>query len=186
MLVHLFFSVATDYSTLYLRLPSEVLGSFLMEELNLLDKMCAPTSLDIDSGSSCTDSVFPEDGHVLQLRHDSGEGRCGGPHHGHWALEMKQGGRLHPCLVGRLRYHTIQDKLRCSGCHRLWCIFVCHPHLTLISHCLTAVWAQACGSEHKTSFVIILHHRFIWRPCLSFDPRWSVGVRSITTLPLLV
>ena len=32
----------------------------------------------------------------------------------------------------------------------MWCIFVCHPHLTIII-CRTAVWAQACGSEHKTS-----------------------------------
>ena len=31
------------------------------------------------------------------------------------------------------------------------CIFVCHPHLTIIS-CCTAVWAQACGSEHKNKF----------------------------------
>ena len=66
-----------------------------------------------------------------------------------------------------------------------WCIFVCHPHLTLIS-CCAAVWAQACGSEHKTSFVIILHHRFIWRACLFLDPCWCVGGSSITILPLLV
>ena len=42
----------------------------------------------------------------------------------------------------------------------LWCILVCHPHLTIII-CRTAVWAQACGSEHKTSFVIIVHLWFI-------------------------
>ena len=40
------------------------------------------------------------------------------------------------------------------------CILVCHPHLTIII-CRTAVWAQACGSERKTSFVIIVHLCFI-------------------------
>ena len=29
------------------------------------------------------------------------------------------------------------------------CLFVCHPHLTSII-VLPAVWAQACGLEHKT------------------------------------
>ena len=32
----------------------------------------------------------------------------------------------------------------------LSCLFVCHPHLTSII-ALTAVWAQPCGLEHKTS-----------------------------------
>ena len=44
----------------------------------------------------------------------------------------------------------------------MWCILVCHPHLTIIL-CCTAVWAQACGLENKTSFVIIVHLWFIWR-----------------------
>ena len=43
----------------------------------------------------------------------------------------------------------------------MWCILVCHHHLTIILCCI-AVWAQACGSEHKTSFVIIVHLWFIW------------------------
>ena len=47
----------------------------------------------------------------------------------------------------------------------LWCVLVCHPHLTIII-CCAAVWAQACGLEHKTSFVIIVHHWFIRRPQL--------------------
>ena len=64
-------------------------------------------------------------------------------------------------------------------------ILVCHPHLTIII-CCTAVWAQACGSEHKTSFVIIVHHWFNWCPWLSLDPCWCVGGSSITILPLLV
>ena len=33
----------------------------------------------------------------------------------------------------------------------LWCILVCHPHLTIIL-CCTAVWAQACGLDHKNKF----------------------------------
>ena len=45
----------------------------------------------------------------------------------------------------------------------MWYILVCHPHLTIII-CLTAVWAQACGSERKTSFVIIVHLWFIRCP----------------------
>ena len=77
------------------------------------------------------------------------------------------------------------EKIHAQYQWSLWCIFVCHPHLTLIS-CCAAVWAQACGSEHKTSFFIILHHRFIWRPCLFLDPCWCVGGSSITILPLLV
>ena len=44
----------------------------------------------------------------------------------------------------------------------MWCIFVCHTLLTSIILC-TAVWAQACGLEHKTSFVMIVHLWFIRR-----------------------
>ena len=43
--------------------------------------------------------------------------------------------------------------------------FFCRPHLTNII-CCTAVWAQACGLERKTSFVIIVHLWFIRRPRL--------------------
>ena len=48
----------------------------------------------------------------------------------------------------------------------MWCIFICHPHLTgiICIICCTAVWAQACGLERKTSFVIIVHLWFIRRP----------------------
>ena len=42
------------------------------------------------------------------------------------------------------------------------CLFVCHPHLTSIV-VFTAVWAQACGLEHKHTFVIIVH---IWTICI--------------------
>ena len=45
----------------------------------------------------------------------------------------------------------------------VWCIFVCHLHLTFII-CCTAVWAPACGLDRKTSFVIIVHLWFIRRP----------------------
>ena len=45
----------------------------------------------------------------------------------------------------------------------VWSIFICHPHLTSII-CCTAVWAQACGLERKTSFAIIVHLWFIRRP----------------------
>ena len=33
----------------------------------------------------------------------------------------------------------------------MWCILVCHPHLTIILCCI-AVWAQACGLGYETSF----------------------------------
>ena len=33
----------------------------------------------------------------------------------------------------------------------MWCFLVCHPHLTTIP-CCTAVWAQACGLDHKNKF----------------------------------
>ena len=56
----------------------------------------------------------------------------------------------------------------------LWCVLVCHPHLTIII-CCTAVWAQTCGLEHKTSFVIIVHLWFIRRPQLFVSPCWCVG-----------
>ena len=50
---------------------------------------------------------------------------------------------------GEFSMHT------CRFATLLWCIFVCHSHLILIplsrSCCLPTVWAQACGSEHKTS-----------------------------------
>ena len=50
---------------------------------------------------------------------------------------------------------------RCSAQEGpMWCIFVCHPHLTIII-CCPAVWAQACGLERKTSNVIIVHLWFI-------------------------
>ena len=66
----------------------------------------------------------------------------------------------------------------------MWCILVCDPHRTIII-CCTAVWAQACGLEHKTSFVIIVHLWFIRRPHLFFLSLvcwWG----SITILPHLV
>ena len=64
---------------------------------------------------------------------------------------------------------------------RLWCIFFRHPHLTSIFSC-TAVWAQACGLERKTSFVIIVHLWFIWRlPSFAV----VVGGNSITILLFL-
>ena len=44
-------------------------------------------------------------------------------------------------------------------------ILICHLHLTSII-CCTAVWAQACGLERKTSFVIIVQLWFIRRPQL--------------------
>ena len=75
----------------------------------------------------------------------------------------------------------IDQKLR----RQLWCILVCHPHLTIII-CRTAVWAQACGSERKTSFVIIVHVGFIRCPRSFLDPCWCIGWSSITILPLLV
>ena len=51
----------------------------------------------------------------------------------------------------------------------VWCIFINHPHLTIIP-CCTVVWALVCGLYDKTSFVIFLHLRFIQRPQL-FLPR---------------
>ena len=66
----------------------------------------------------------------------------------------------------------------------MWCIFVCHPHLTIIS-CRTAVWAQACGVEHATSFVIIVHLWFIWR-LQSFSHVVGLLVEAVTILRLLV
>ena len=79
--------------------------------------------------------------------------------------------------------HALQE----SGvsADRLWCILVCHPHLTIII-CLTAVWAQACGPERKTSFVIIVHLWFIRCSRSFLDPCWCVDGSSITILPLLL
>ena len=34
----------------------------------------------------------------------------------------------------------------------MWCILICHPHLTSIIICLTTVWEQACVTEHKNKF----------------------------------
>ena len=42
------------------------------------------------------------------------------------------------------------------------CLLVCHPHLTSII-VLTAVWAQACGLEHRNTFVVIVH---LWTICI--------------------
>ena len=97
-------------------------------------------------------------------------------HHAHMCYHMRAWCRY---TRGGQRSVRVPSKLCCgrvvlqrahhrvSACaHRLlslshlWCIFVCHPHLTIIS-CRTAVWAQACGSERKTSFVIIVHLWFI-------------------------
>ena len=50
----------------------------------------------------------------------------------------------------------------------------------------TAVWAQACGSERKTGFVIIVYLWFIRCPRSFLDPCWCVGGSSITILPPLV
>ena len=67
----------------------------------------------------------------------------------------------------------------------MWCILVCHPHLT-ITICCVAVWAQACGLERKTSFC---HYRAsLVRSASSivFCLCRCLGGSSITTLPLLV
>ena len=57
----------------------------------------------------------------------------------------------------------------------MWCILVCHPHLTIIP-CCTAVWAQACGLDHKTSFVTSLHlGSFGVRNCFYLVVGLSVG-----------
>ena len=67
----------------------------------------------------------------------------------------------------------------------MWCISVCHPHLTIII-CCTAVWAQACGLEHKTSFVIHRASSVQSASSIVFHFCWCVGGSSITILPLLV
>ena len=65
-------------------------------------------------------------------------------------------------LRSKGKFHT-----SCSSClwsrwqcwERMRCLFRfmwCHPHLTIIL-CCTVVWAKACGLEHKTSLVIIVH-----------------------------
>ena len=64
------------------------------------------------------------------------------------------------------------------------CIFVCHSHLTSIT-ILTAVWAQACGLEHKAPMSLSC----IFGPFAStifFCLCWCVGGSSVTILPLLV
>ena len=60
---------------------------------------------------------------------------------------------------------------RCSSAlfRCMWCVLVCHPHLTII-----------------ISFVIIVHLWFIRCPRSFLDNCWCVGVSSITILPLLV
>ena len=74
----------------------------------------------------------------------------------------------------------------CSWRSSVWCILICHSHLTSIIICRTAVWAQACGSEHRTSFVIIVH---LWsiRCAQSFVVAVGVsGGNGITILLFLV
>ena len=83
------------------------------------------------------------------------------------------------------RFHTEEHIVARKGDRLVWCIFICHLHLTSII-CCTAVWAQACGLERKTSFVIIVHLWFIRRPRSFFTYCWCVGGSSITILPLLV
>ena len=50
----------------------------------------------------------------------------------------------------------------------MWCIFVCHPHLTTII-CCTAVGAQACGLERVSciisTFVCVGNHVAVFRYC---------------------
>ena len=69
-------------------------------------------------------------------------------------------------LRSKGKFHT-----SCSSClwsrwqcwERMRCLFRfmwCHSHLTIIL-CCTVVWAKACGLEHKTSLVIIVHFWFI-------------------------
>ena len=65
----------------------------------------------------------------------------------------------------------------------MWYIFICHPHLTSII-CCTAVWAQACGLERETSFVIIVHLWFIRRP-RSFSVVVGVLVGSSFSIEIL-
>ena len=80
------------------------------------------------------------------------------------------------------------DVDRCSGVQtEVWCILICHPHLTSIIICRTAVWAQACGSEHKTSFFVIIVHLWFSRCPQSFVVAVGVfGGSSITILLFLV
>ena len=104
----------------------------------------------------------------------------------HFSHTQVQGDLYTNLVRAKIENQVAKWKTKESGCGvSLSVILVCHPHLTIFLRC-TAVWAQACGLDHETSFVTFLHHRFIWRPCLSFDPCWSVGGSSITILPLLV
>ena len=85
--------------------------------------------------------------------------------------------------------------MRSSTTSHLWCILVCHHHLTIIL-CCTAVWSQACGFDHKTSFVIFFHLWFIRRPQLFLLRCRFVGgvlllvyfIRTVATvtIPVLV
>ena len=86
------------------------------------------------------------------------------------------------------RRKTTSDGLPMAGIRRtdLRVRLVCGVSLFVIFIRRPSFVAQACGSEHKTRFVIIVHHRFIWRPLLFFDRCWCVGGSSITILPLLV
>ena len=68
----------------------------------------------------------------------------------------------------------------------LWSILICHPHLTSIIICRTAVWAQAFGSEHKTSCVIIVHFWLIRCPSSFVVAVGVYGGSSITILLFLL
>ena len=63
--------------------------------------------------------------------------------------------------------HMVDVHKTVAEFREVWCILVCHPYLTIIP-CCTAVWAQACGLDHKTSFVISHHLWFIRRPTIVF------------------
>ena len=64
----------------------------------------------------------------------------------HWEVEEERRRRriaLENLAKGMLRYLDYSNDVKL-----VWCIFICHPHLTSIS-CCSAVWAQACGLERK-------------------------------------
>ena len=68
----------------------------------------------------------------------------------------------------------------------MWCLSVCHPHLTTIVHC-TAVWAQARGLKQKKKKVLSLSVIFGSSGILDrILLCWRSGGSSITILPLLV
>ena len=85
-------------------------------------------------------------------------------------------------VVAILDYSFSSSLSRSDACQHyfwgMWCILVCHLHLTIII-CCTAVWAQACGSERKTSFVIIVHLWFNRRP-RSFSGAVGVLVGAVS------